>query len=112
MTVVYCDAAVNHVDNFEDTPTADDVRQSSQASRVVGALTSQHSTGSTSTWTASLLHRDDQATPLVSEIIPYVYWTINTDVFTARRDGTWNSSYWLFTFSYVLWVGEKHHIGD
>lgn len=37
VTVVYCDAAVNHVDKFEDTPTADDVRES--AKRVGGVGT-------------------------------------------------------------------------
>lgn len=37
VTVVYCDAAVNHVDKFEDTPTADDVRHS--AKRVGGGGT-------------------------------------------------------------------------
>ena len=37
VTVVYCDAGVNHVDQFEDTPTADDVRQS--AKRVGGGGT-------------------------------------------------------------------------
>lgn len=37
VTVVYCDARVNHVDTFEDTPSADDVRAS--AKRVGGGGT-------------------------------------------------------------------------
>ncbi len=37
VTVVYCDARVNHVDSFEDTPTADDVKAS--AKRVGGGGT-------------------------------------------------------------------------
>ena len=37
VTVVYCDAAVNHVDQFEDQPTVDDVRAS--AKRVGGGGT-------------------------------------------------------------------------
>ena len=37
VTVVYCDAAVNHVDIFDNVPTADDIRQS--AKRVGGGGT-------------------------------------------------------------------------
>lgn len=37
VTVVYCDARVNHVDSFENTPTADDVKAS--AKRVGGGGT-------------------------------------------------------------------------
>lgn len=82
VTVVYCDAAVNHVDKFEDTPTADDVRQS--AKRVGGG-------GTDLTRALDWIdeHVDDPACCIVmtdgytpfGEDRPYpTLWTISTDV--------------------------------
>lgn len=82
VTVVYCDAAVNHVDKFEDTPTADDVRHS--AKRVGGG-------GTDLTRALDWIdeHVDDPAccivmtdgyTPFGEDRNYPTLWTISTDV--------------------------------
>ena len=82
VTVVYCDARVNHVDQFADTPTADDVRAS--AKRVGGGGTDLTRAldwiDENIETPAAVLVMTDGYTPFGGERQYPTLWTITTDV--------------------------------